>query len=335
MIHVKGHIDESRFNEPFMMHTSTSPQYNMVASCETAAAMMKGNSGKRLMINAIETAMNFREQIAKLAKEVNGWFYTVWEPESINWPDCWPLKTEDSWHGFKDIDDHHMFLDPIKVTLLLPGLKENKMSDEGIPASLVAKFLDEHGVIVEKTGPYSMLFLFTIGIDKAKSLKLIRTLVDFKQAYDKNLKVKDMLPNLYSENPHFYNIMTLQTLAKGLHNEMAKFDLPKLMFNAFDDLPKMVMTPYQAFQEVIKGNTRDVLLKDLLNEVCAHMILPYPPGVPLILPGEKLTEQNEVVLDFLNMLVETGQTYPGFETDIHGLEEKEGEYYATVITQQT
>ena len=331
MIHIKGAVDEGRFNEPYMMHTSTSPQYNMVASCEVAAAMMKGNSGKRLMVEAIDIAMNFRKQISQLATETDGWFYKVWQPDKIEEVDCWPLKQNESWHGFKQVDEDHIYLDPIKVTLLLPGLEGDSMSDVGIPASLVAKFLDEHGVIVEKTGPYSMLFLFTIGIDKAKSLKLIRTLADFKRAFDKNLKVKDMLPNLYHEDPHFYETMTLQTLAKGLHDEMRKFDLPSLMYNAFVDLPKMVLTPYKAFQEVIRGKTCDVLLQDLVGEVCAHMILPYPPGVPLILPGEKLTESNKVVLDFLNMLVETGQVYPGFETDIHGLHEKEGEYYATVI----
>ncbi len=58
-----------------------------------------------------------------------------------------------NWHGFTDADDDHMFLDPVKVTILTPGMDEQgNMSEEGIPAALVAKFLDERGVVVEKPG---------------------------------------------------------------------------------------------------------------------------------------------------------------------------------------
>ncbi len=82
-------------------------------------------------------------------------------------------------------------LDPVKVTILTPGMDEQgNMSEEGIPAALVAKFLDERGVVVEKTGPYNLLFLFSIGIDKTRAMGLLRGLTEFKRAYDLNLRVK-------------------------------------------------------------------------------------------------------------------------------------------------
>lgn len=84
-----------------------------------------------------------------------------------------------------------MFLDPVKVTILTPGMDEQgNMSEEGIPAALVAKFLDERGVVVEKTGPYNLLFLFSIGIDKTRAMGLLRGLTEFKRSYDLNLRVK-------------------------------------------------------------------------------------------------------------------------------------------------
>ncbi len=49
LIHIKGEYDEEAFNEAFMMHTTTSPSYPIVASVETAAAMLRGNPGKRLI----------------------------------------------------------------------------------------------------------------------------------------------------------------------------------------------------------------------------------------------------------------------------------------------
>ncbi len=46
LIHIKGEYDEEAFNEAFMMHTTTSPSYPIVASVETAAAMLRGNPGQ-------------------------------------------------------------------------------------------------------------------------------------------------------------------------------------------------------------------------------------------------------------------------------------------------
>ncbi len=53
------------------------------------------------------------------------------------------------------------------------------------------------------------------------------------------------------------------------------------------------------------------------------MVLPYPPGVPLIMPGEKITVKSRKVLDYLIMLENIGKEVPGFASDIHGAEEDE------------
>ncbi|MGP4877378.1 lysine decarboxylase LdcC, partial [Klebsiella pneumoniae] len=158
----------------------------------------------RLIDGSIERSIKFRKEIKRLKGESDGWFFDVWQPEHIDGPECWPLRSDSAWHGFKNIDNEHMYLDPIKVTLLTPGMKKDgTMDDFGIPASIVAKYLDEHGIVVEKTGPYNLLFLFSIGIDKTKALSLLRALTDFKRAFDLNLRVKNMLPSLYREDPEF------------------------------------------------------------------------------------------------------------------------------------
>ena len=94
MIHVKGDINEETFNEAYMMHTTTSPHYGIVASTETAAAMMKGNAGKRLINGSIERAIKFRKEIKRLKVESDGWFFDVWQPEHIDEPECWPLRSD-------------------------------------------------------------------------------------------------------------------------------------------------------------------------------------------------------------------------------------------------
>lgn len=333
MIHVKGEINEATFNEAFMMHTSTSPFYPLVASTETAAAMMRGNVGRRLIDESIDRAIRFRKEIKKLREESDTWFFDVWQPENIGTKECWELKPEDKWHGFRNIDSEHMYLDPIKVTLLTPGLNgDGTMAEKGIPASIVAKYLDDRGVIVEKTGPYNLLFLFSFGIDNTKAMGLLRELCNFRRDFDKNLEVKHAIPSLYKKDPAFYDGVRLQDLAQGIHKLIVEHNLPDMMFHAFETLPKMVMPPFEAFQRELHGEVEEVKIQDMQDKVNANMILPYPPGVPLVMPGEMLTKDNRAVLDFLLMLCEIGEHFPGFETDIHGAyRQADGSYTVKVL----
>ncbi|CAX58358.1 Lysine decarboxylase [Erwinia billingiae Eb661] len=334
LIHIKGDYDEETFNEAYMMHTTTSPNYSIVASIETAAAMLRGNPGKRLINRSVERALHFRREVQRLREESEGWFFDIWQPEGVDEPECWPIQPgEEDWHGFKEADADHMYLDPIKVTILTPGMSElGVMAEEGIPAALVAKFLDERGVVVEKTGPYNLLFLFSIGIDKTKAMSVLRGLTEFKRAYDLNLRVKNMLPDLYAEDPDFYRNMRIQDLAQGIHRLIREHDLPRLMLQAFAILPEMKMTPHQMFQQQVKGNVETVDISQMVGRVSANMILPYPPGVPVVMPGEMITEQSRAVLDFLLMLCTIGKHYPGFETDIHGAKlTEEGQYLVRVL----
>ena len=328
MIHVKGEINEATFNEAFMMHTSTSPFYPIVASTETAAAMMRGNVGRRLIDESIDRAIRFRKEIKRLREESDSWFFDVWQPENIGTKECWELKPEDKWHGFRNIDQEHMYLDPIKVTLLTPGLNgDGTMAERGIPASIVSKYLD-----VEKTGPYNLLFLFSFGIDNTKAMGLLRELCNFRRDYDRNLEIKEAIPSLYKKDPSFYDGMRLQELAQGIHKLIVEHDLPNMMFHAFETLPKMVMTPFEAFQRELNGEVEEVRIQDMQDKVNANMILPYPPGVPLVMPGEMLTADNRAVLDFMLMLCEIGEHFPGFETDIHGAyRQPDGSYTVKVL----
>ena len=130
--------------------------------------------------------------------------------------ECWPVAPGEQWHGFSDADANHMFLDPVKVTILTPGMDEQgNMSEEGIPAALVAKFLDERGIVVEKTGPYNLLFLFSIGIDKTKAMGLLRGLTEFKRSYDLNLRIKICCPISVQKIPISTAICVFRIWRKG------------------------------------------------------------------------------------------------------------------------
>ncbi len=165
-------LDRDIFNEAYLMHTSTSPQYAIIASCDVAAAMMEAPGGHVLVEESITEALDFRRAMRKVDAEWGAdWWFRVWGPdvlseEGIEARDAWMLKPGARWHGFGDLAEGFNMLDPIKATVITPGLDvEGEFADDiGIPAAIVTKYLAEHGVIVEKCGLYSFFIMFTIGM---------------------------------------------------------------------------------------------------------------------------------------------------------------------------
>ncbi len=334
-VHVKGEYDETILDEVYMMHTTTSANYPIVASAEMGAALMMGNQGRRLLQNSIDQAMAFRREMARLYENSDTWFFKCWQPDDISEAKCWPISRGERWHGFLGADEDFNYLDPIRVSVLTPGMDPTgQLEDEGIPAAVVSRYLNSHGVVTEKTGPYHMLFLFALGVDEMRTKALIRALQDFKRDYDNDASIRECMPDLFKLDPKFYLNMTIRQLTHGLHRVERKRDLPQLMYHAYDELPEMEYTPYQAFQKNLRGETHEVRLEDLIGQVSADMILPYPPGVPLVMPGEKVTQQSAAVLDYLMMLCETGELFPGFETEIHGAYRRKDGYYVKVLDEE-
>ena len=87
----------------------------------------------------------------------------------------------DDWHGFDTLPDDYCMLDPIKVSIVTPGVgKDGELEKTGIPATLVTAYLDRQGIQVEKTTDFTVLFLFSFGITKGKWGTLVTALLDFK-----------------------------------------------------------------------------------------------------------------------------------------------------------
>ena len=194
-------LDQHLFNEAYLMHTSTSPQYAIIASCDVAAAMMEPPGGTALVEESILEAIEFRRAMRKIDKEWGSdWWFQVWGPpklahEGIGRRDDWMLSADEKWHGFGDLAPGFNMLDPIKSTIITPGLDvTGKFAKTGIPASIVTKYLAEHGVVVEKTGLYSFFIMFTIGITKGRWNTLLTALQQFKDDYDKNAPMWRVLP---------------------------------------------------------------------------------------------------------------------------------------------
>ena len=344
MIHVKNSgrapVDHGRFNEAFMMHSSTSPQYAIIASNDVAAAMMEGKSGHALTHESIAEAVDFRQMMARLHKEMkakNDWWFTAWQPKKVQvgpnyvknfedadpqvlctTPECWVLKPRAKWHGFEKMTKDYCLLDPIKVNLITPGIAvDGTMHDIGIPASIVTSFLDSWSIVVEKTGDYTMLFLFSMGITKGKWGTLIDSLFEFKRLYDSNAPLDEALPSLVQRYPTMYGSKRLDTLCSEMHQANRDLNIPEKLRKAFEVFPTQAMRPSEAYHKLVRNRVKRIPVKDMVGKIAAVGLVPYPPGIPVLMPGEVA---NENAIQYLKALQDFDLKFPGFEHEVHGVE---------------
>ena len=331
MIHIRHsdsqRLDMAHFNDAFMMHTSTSPQYGIIASCDVAAAMMEQPAGRALVQETIDEALSFRRAMTAVRKQLKkgSWWFEVWQPEAAGKSPSvdrseWVLKPGDRWHGFEGLAENHVLVDPIKVTILTPGLSASgAMQQHGIPAAVVTKFLSARRIEIEKTGLYSFLVLFSMGITKGKWSTLITELLNFKDLYDTNAPLKRVLPALVEAHPAAYANMGLKDLCEQVHQVYKDDNVPKAQRDMYTTLPEMALRPADAYDKLVRGQVESVEIDKLMGRTLAVMLVPYPPGIPLIMPGERVTKATKSIQDYLLYAREFDRKFPGFETDIHGL----------------
>jgi len=355
MIHIRSGkvpVVPALFNEAFMMHTSTSPQYSIIASTDVSAKMM-ADAGEHMTDECLVEAVDFRQAMARLTQEIaarhrDDWWFGVWQPDEVNGQpfadvdpevlrtssDVWVLKPDATWHGFGDLGDNYCMLDPIKMTVVTPGLNQDgQLENSGIPGPLVSSFLASRGIVVEKTEPYSFLALFSVGITKGKWGSLIAGLMEFKHCYDDNESLAQVLPNLLNSHPERYQGMGLKDLADAMHAEMKETRLLQAMDEAFTMLPDAVLSPRKTYGELVKGNVEQIRASDMIDRVAAVQLVPYPPGIPLMMPGEKATKEKRALVDYLLALQTFDSHFPGFEHETHGIEiEREADGMVTYMT---
>ncbi|MDN0076638.1 arginine/lysine/ornithine decarboxylase [Crenobacter sp. SG2303] len=326
---VNRQLDTDSFNEAYLMHTSTSPQYAIIASCDVAAAMMEQPGGQALVEESLVEAFDFRRAMRKVDEEYgDDWWFKVWGPDKLSDdgvcdPADWTLRANERWHGFGPVAEDFNLLDPIKATLITPGLDvDGEFADSGIPAAVVTKYLSEHGVVVEKTGLYSFFIMFTIGITKGRWNTLISLLQQFKDDYDKNQPMWRIMPEFVAKQPQ-YERVGLRDLCQKIHDVYRRHNIARLTTEVYLSDMVPAMKPSDAFAKMAHREIERVPIDQLEGRITAVMLTPYPPGIPLLVPGERF---NKTIVDYLRFAEDFNRELPGFETDVHGLiaQERDG-----------
>ena len=347
----RGAIPHSRFNESYMMQASTSPLYPIIVSNDITAAMMDGPGGRALTDESIQEAVAFRQTMGRAHREFakkGDWFFKTWNADTVKTKkggkrvrfedadpqqlatdaQCWVLHPGENWHGFGDLEDDYCMLDPIKVSIVAPGVADKGgFEKRGIPATLVTAYLHVRGVEVEKTTDFTVLVLFSLGITKGKWGTLLNALLEFKRDYDRNASLSEVLPELASNHPGTYGSKGLRDIADEMFEQLKVSKQTQWLAQAFSTLPELAMSPSDAYQHLVRDEIEHVPLENLANRILATSLVPYPPGIPMLMPGESTGPDDGPYLGYLRALWAWDQRFPGFGHDTHGIETRDGVQY--------
>ena len=284
------HKVEAPFKEAFFTHTSTSPNLQIIASLDVARRQME-LEGYELVQRAIQLAIEIRREVNNHPL-ISKYFRCATPAEMI--------PAEYRLTGFEDygmpgktvadtaraLREDEFFLDPTRITLLCGNAGYDGTQFKGLLAS-------EYDIQINKTSRNSVLVQININNTRSDMAHLIKALADMARAIDKRLAEGGE-----AERAAF------KARVKSLVEDVP--DLPNFsrFHDAFRDDPKsktaeghMRAAYYMAYDaascEYIKLNDKqiDERLKNGPELVSAKFVIPYPPGFPIMVPGQVITPE--------------------------------------------
>ena len=214
-------------------------------------------------------------------------------------------------------------VDPNKLTLLTPGIdrRTGDYLDFGVPATVVANYLREQRVVPEKCDLNSILFLMTPAEDESKLNTLIAKLVRFKELWDRDAPLSEVLPTLYAAHSERYAGYTLRAVCNEMHEFYRKVDvkgLQRLCFRAAS-FPEQAMSAQDAYHALVGNEVDYVPLENAVGRIAATLALIYPPGIGVVVPGERWDERARPMLDYFLAFQESFNRFPGFNYEVQGV----------------
>ncbi|MEG6473543.1 ornithine decarboxylase [Enterobacter roggenkampii] len=330
--HIRGQArfcPHKRLNNAFMLHASTSPFYPLFAALDVNAKIHEGESGRRLWAECVELGIEARKAIIANCHKIKPFIPPV--VAGRPWQDhpthaiaselrFFSFEPGAKWHGFEGYASEQYFVDPCKLLLTTPGIdaETGEYTDFGIPATILAHYLRENGIVPEKCDLNSILFLLTPAESSEKLAQLVAMLGQFEQHIEDDTPLADVLPTIFQKYPVRYRDYTLRQLCQEMHDLYVSFDvkdLQKAMFRK-ESLPEVVMNPQDANQAYIRGNVELVRIRDAEGRIAAEGALPYPPGVLCVVPGEVW---GGAVQRYFLALEEGINLLPGFSPELQGV----------------
>lgn len=326
-VHIKGqarYVDHKHFNNAYLKFVTSSYSYPIYASLTVNAYLTAGQGNKNWWDDTLRMGIEWRKQLLKRSKLfrplVPDNYAEISTDELVTNSKYWELNPQDNWHGFNEIAQGQAMIDPLKITVITPGIdvRNAKYQANGIPGPVVAEFLMEKRIIRAKDDLNSLLFLLTPGDTKEELDTLLDAFLEFEQFYFEDAPLTKVLPKLAKLYPDRYQGYTLKQLCQEMHEyyrQNKTFTLQKELF-AKPDMQNYTMTPESADQLFMKNQSELVDLKDIKGRVAVEGALPYPPGVFIVAPGEKWGDIDQ---KYFEVLVGAIERFPGFVPEIQGV----------------
>ena len=330
--HIRGQArfcPHKRLNNAFMLHASTSPFYPLFAALDVNAKIHEGESGRRLWAECVALGIEARKAIVANCKMIQPFIPP--EIDGRPWQDhptgviarerrFFSFEPGARWHGFEGYARDQYFVDPCKLLLTTPGIdaQTGEYTDFGIPATILAHYLRENGIVPEKCDLNSILFLLTPAENPEKMAQLVAMLGQFEQHIEDDTPLADVLPTICNKYPVRYRDYTLRELCQEMHDLYVSFDVKDLQKEMFRkaSMPAVVMNPQDANREYIRGNVDLVRISEAEGRIAAEGALPYPPGVLCVVPGEVW---GGAVQRYFLALEEGINLLPGFSPELQGV----------------
>ena len=286
---------EDAFQEAYMTHTSTSPSYQILASLDAGRRQVE-LEGNELVERAIERAMNLRVKVANhpLLKK----YFDILTVEDFIPEEHRPSGLKryyDRKRGWSNLDkaweQDEFVLDPTKINLFI--------GRTGIDGDTFKKkfLMDQFGIQLNKTTRNTVLLMTNIGTTRSSVAFLVGVLIRIAQQIEEEVTAMNSqeltlhekgIHSLTEELPPLPNFSHFHTAFKP-SPETPEGDIRKAYFLAYN-AEKCEHLPMEACEEAIDSG-REV--------VSASFVIPYPPGFPVLVPGQVLTRR---ILEFMKAL---------------------------------
>ncbi len=322
------YVPDDLLQSTYLMHISTSPYYPLLAGLEMNA-LLHETQGPALWEKAARTSIALKKEILTrcrlfrpfLPPTVRGRPWESYDTDTIlKDPAFWELESA-PWNGFAYMRKGLYLADPCKVLLTTRGVDEASPS---IPAPFVSAYLEAHGVTAEKSDFYTLLFLSEPGDSEEKGTRLVDHLAKLEKAYFENRPLCELLPSASSEGLRDFSARYAHFLAEHHAHE-----LQQTLFSQ-DHFPPSPMAAREAWQYFIKGNRKCIPLAEAEGAIALELVLPYPPGIAVLVPGEVWTKE---ILSYFLFLSDYGKTFPDYTPEILGVHEKDGVPWVWVVDQ--
>jgi arginine decarboxylase len=284
------HKVEAPFKEAFFTHTSTSPNLQIIASLDVARRQMEFE-GYELVQRATQLAVEIRREVNNHPL-ISKYFHCATPAEMI------PAEYRQTGYAdyaapgktladtAKALREDEFFLDPTRITLLCGNAGYDGSQFKGMLAA-------DYDIQINKTSRNSILVQININNTRSDMAHLIKALADIARSIDKRLA---------EGGPG--EVAAFKARVKSLVEDVP--DLPNFsrFHDALRDDPKsrtseghMRAAYYMAYDEAnceyIKLNDKqiDERLKNGPELVSAKFVIPYPPGFPIMVPGQVITPE--------------------------------------------